>query len=273
MAVGNKSFDAGSGFLYASPAASEFGGGYFYWAVTCKHVIEESAKYTDTLLLRFNTQGGQEMVELTSHIGDDDGDLHWILHPTEDVAVIAIDYSKLNARRVQWMSIHSDKNTFTRESAMEAGLHEGDGVFILGFPEGWIKGRQDYPIVRHGVLAQIRGWFNGDHSTYMIDGTGIEGNSGGPVVTKPERFAIEGTKSNEFSRLIGMVSNVVVQKIEPEIEILPRTDLHTENDQQIKRVVVPYKAGLINVVPVDLIDETIEQAVSAFNEAGRIELK
>ena len=169
----------------------------------------------------------------------------WTEHSTADVAVIPGSVQDFDAKGIQWETFAAGRNTLTRKNAAEAGLSEGDETFILGFPIGWRSGRQDYPIVRHGMLAQVQGWFNGEHDTFLLDGSGFPGNSGGPVVTKPKMEVLEGTSTVCSSWLIGMVAK--------------RTLSRAVGDNDVK---VNENADLVVVTPMDAIDETIELAMS-----------
>jgi len=137
---------------------------------------------------------------------------------------------------IQWKTFANGQNTLNREAAIDIGLSEGDEVFIIGFPIGWRDGRRDYPIVRHAVLAQIQGWLHNEHKTFLVDGSVFKGNSGGPVITKAQSLAVEGTSSNSRALLVGMVKAY-------------RPYITNEN------------ADLGVITPMDAIDETIQIAI------------
>ena len=234
-----------TGFLYAYPKSierSEENAGFRLWLVTCKHVITGVIKMNkDQLFVRLNKSASREMqtfrTSLQHGIGPD-----WVLHPTADVAVIPTSWQDLESKGVQWETFSATRNALTREMVEEAGLSEGDEVFILGFPIGWREGKQDYPVVRHGMLAQIQGWLNREHKTFLVDGSGFPGNSGGPVVTQPSTIAIAGTQAFSDACLVGMVTARENHKICADI---------AEN------------ADLIEVVPIDTIDETVKLAMQS----------
>lgn len=219
----------GTGFLYAHPeqgsdGTNQYGG----WLVTCKHVVEDIRGLHESVMVRTNKEDSGGMEIFRTH-------LEWTFHRSADVAVCRVDPTVLEKHNVQYMAL---AHGYTREGAMAASLLEGDGVFIIGFPHGWKEGRHDYPVVRHGVLAQIRGWYNQEHQTFLVDGSGFGGNSGGPVVTKPEMSAVSGFANAYIteSKLIGMVSQVT------------------------RELASGQHSDLVVVVPVDSIEETIELA-------------
>lgn len=237
-----------SGFLYAYPKLGTMGktnADFRLWLVTCKHVIEHmKGANKSEIMVRLNKSVQEEMqtfrIDLRKGRGPD-----WTEHSTADVAVIPTSPEDLESKELQWEIFAAGRNTLTRKKAAQAGLSEGDEVFMIGFPPGWRPGKQDYPIVRHGVLAQVRGWFSGNHNTFLLDGSGFPGNSGGPVVTKPQIMDVHESLVVNSSLLIGMVSE--------------RTFSEALRDS--KETVIE-TADLVVVTPMDAIDETIELAMS-----------
>ena len=233
-----------TGFLYAYPRSglpNDSSDSFKLWLITCKHVIQAGVE-SNEIFARLNKSEHSGMQTFRISLQRGDG-LDWTLHPTADVAVIPVLWQGLEAKGVRWETFAAGRNALSRTRAAEVGLTEGDEVFIVGFPAGWMEGRQDYPIVRHGVLAQIQGWLKEEHDTFLVDGSGFPGNSGGPVITKPQRFAVAGTQAVGGSWLIGMVSERKLSRI--------RTDAPD----------VAETADLVQVIPVDLIDETIRIAM------------
>lgn len=241
-----------TGFLYGYPRSgtrSDETEGFALWLVTCKHVIQDvfNAGH-DEVLVRFNKASNAGMQTFRIILHSDEGPA-WTLHQKADVAVIPASWPDLESKGVQWETFATGRNALLRESQFLARLQEGDEVYIAGFPIGWRTGRQDYPIVRHGVLAQIQGWLNHDHDTFLVDGSGFPGNSGGPVVTKPQAIAVAGHQIQwSTSWLVGMVSERRFSKID--------TNKYAEI-----RIEVEETADLIEVVPMDAIDEAISLAM------------
>ena len=254
----------GTGFLYGYPVSEDDDGKTMYrlFVVTCKHVIDDVMRLTNNLLVRFNQEEGQGTSVFAAPIVQD-SKFMWTYHPSEDVAVLPVNPRILETSGVQREFFAKGASTFTREEAKTTGLYEGDGVFIIGFPTGWRAGSKDYPIVRYGVLAQVQGWYDGDHTTFLIDGSGFGGNSGGPVVNKPDIVGVGDTQPVQTSKLLGMVARVSqelkkIQEIELEQSALHSND---ENDEKAKTTGVMQHTDLITVIPVDLIEETAVLAI------------
>ena len=64
----------------------------------------------------------------------------------------------------------------------------------FGFPMGQVGKERNYTIVRHGSLARVRDAIVGSSESFLVDTLIFPGNSGGPVVIRPEALAVGGTK-------------------------------------------------------------------------------
>ena len=120
----------------------------------------------------------------------------------------------------------------------------------MGFPLGEAGDERNYVIVRQGIIARVKHWLKGNARTFLIDASIFPGNSGGPVLLKPESTSIQGTKSNDRCVLIGMVSSYLPYR---EVAVSTQTG-HT-------RMIFEENSGLGVVVPHDVIQETIKIAV------------
>ena len=217
------------------------------WLVTAKHVIEKMSRDPQrTFHLRVNSENDSQVKLLYPGIG-----IEWHQHEFFDIAVCFVRVDELIRRGFSSRCIGASDLAFNRAGAQKFGLIEGDPVFMIGFPHGWREGSQDYPVVRQGIIAQMRGWLNGDHDTFLIDGSGFPGMSGGPVLCKTLEYMPDG-RPTERLRLIGLVSQVAQSDLEYEkfSEIPPPPNASESAD-------------LITVIPTDAIHETIEAAMEA----------
>ena len=239
-----------TGFLYAYPTEyrNEIPPDGTYLAsvflVTCKHVLDVQSQFNQ-LLIRFNNLDGQGMSTYSLDIRRE-GALIWTIHPTADIAVLRLSAPKLEAEGVGLHRIPKADGALPHERILEGDFSEGDEVFIAGFPIGWREGSQDYPVVRHGMVAQIRGLANRHHDTFLVDGSGFGGNSGGPVLTKAQPGSITGTSRIDRVYLVGMVS--------------ASTNIARSSDSGSE---VREHADLIVVEPINRINETVELALDA----------
>ena len=132
-----------------------------------------------------------------------------------------------------------------KDNVDDQPLNEGDEVFIIGYPQGFYQDRKNWPVVRQAVVAQIQPYLRGSASTFLIDGSVFGGNSGGPVVTKPQMMSIAGTQQLDMNALVGMVSGHVTSGSAAE------------------------NADLGIVVPPDKINETVNMVLDEIAILGR----
>jgi S1-C subfamily serine protease len=241
-----------SGFLYGEfhrvvqPNDKE----YRIFLATNRHVFENE----EVLYLRFNPGEGEQAREYPLTLKNGEGQPSWFTHvdPEVDVAVIPINAGMLKNDGIQFAYFLSDEHVATREKVLELGITEGDFVYTLGFPLGLVGGGRNFVVVRAGVIARIRDALAGRSSEFLIDTSIFPGNSGGPVVTKPEIASVRGTKAVSRAYLIGMVSGYV-----------PYQDVAISVQTDRPRVIFEENSGLASVVPIDFVNEVIHSAVEA----------
>lgn len=124
-------------------------------------------------------------------------------HRQIDIAVIGINAPLLQEHGINVSIFRSDEHLLTLPSAQEAGVGEGDGVFSLGFPMGLVGQERNFVIVRQGVIARISDAYARSSDEILLDMSIFPGNSGGPVVTRPEIVAIGGSKAFDRAMLLG----------------------------------------------------------------------
>jgi hypothetical protein len=84
-------------------------------------------------------------------------------------------------------------------------------------------------------------------TSFMIDSFVFPGNSGGPVILRPDLFAIQGTKSHTSAALIGVVT-----------DYRPYTDVAISPQTNRARILFEENSGLADVLPIDFVEETIK---------------
>ena len=241
-----------TGFLYGYPIGTTDENGqnqYWLFLVTNRHVFQNVAKRGDTLYARFNKPLKEGANEYPIQIGD----ASWTIHPNDkaDVAVLGINSQKIQEDGLEYSFFQGDSHALTLEEARASQVCEGDSVFVLGFPLGLTGEERNYVIVRQGILARVQDWLRGNAKTFLIDSSIFPGNSGGPVLLKPELASIEGTNVNNRCLLIGMVS-----------AYLPYREVAISQQTGRSRMIFEENSGLATVVPNHIIQETIDIAVS-----------
>ena len=241
-----------TGFVYGllSGVKDEEGNkGYALYLVTNRHVYQRASARQPVMHVRFNKPMGTGANLYEIPFRERDGNSSWSVHPNEsvDVAVIRLNPDKLGEDGIEFSFFASDSSTFTLDQARETELCEGDGVFVLGFPLGEAGDERNYTIVRQGIVARAQDWLNGYGQTFLIDASIFPGNSGGPILLKPEAISIRGTQSNDRCGLLGMVSSY-----------LPYREVAVSTQTERPRMIFEENSGLGVAVPHDLIKETVE---------------
>jgi Trypsin-like peptidase domain len=261
-------FTEGTGFLYGylikdDPDMAKRK--YEVFLVTNRHVIEDHAaslassrvqqaridnpncKPTvgpeDTITMRLNPlnaslQGRQFDIALKD----------WFFHPNGaiDVAAVRLNAGFLKDEGLLDVFFSNDVMAANKAKLKTMGVSAGDGVFVLGFPMNLGGVQRNYVIVRQGCVARIVDMIDGVSSTYLIDSFIFPGNSGGPVVLRPDLSSIEGTSGQSNAVVIGFVRSY-----------LPYTDLAISQQTRHPRISFEENSGLAEVLPTDFIDEAI----------------
>jgi S1-C subfamily serine protease len=210
-----------TGFLYGHyhpPKTDAQEAAYTVFLATNRHVLSGKK----SIVLRFNAGPDRPAREFDALLITDEGKQLWIGHddPTIDVGVVLLKVKMLQENDIPIALFGSDKHALFHDSELAQNLSEGNGVFILGFPMGLVGEQRNCVIVRGGCIARIRDSLAGTSKTFLVDAFIFPGNSGGPVVVRPEIVAITGTMAITTASLIGMVSSY-----------LPYQDSHKLSDQ------------------------------------------
>lgn len=241
-----------TGFLYGYPTGDTNEEGsilYYIYLVTNRHVFQSAFDGRGELRVRLNKPDGSGANIYPVSVRGHDDSPSWTVHPSADVdvAVVRLNVGKLQQDGVELSWFAADKQTFTLDQIKTVQIAEGDGVFVLGFPLGEAGTERNYTIVRQGIIARAQDWLSGATNTFLIDASIFPGNSGGPVLLKPELASVEGTKSNNRCMLIGMVSSY-----------LPYREIAVSQQTGRQRMLFEENSGLGVVVPHDMIAETVK---------------
>jgi len=242
-----------SGFLYGKLAQANPDPGerrYRAYLVTNKHVLTGR----DLIYVRVNPTATGPARGFEVRLSDQaTGRQLWRGHEIDevDVAVLPINYQLLEKQGMEVSLFRSDENALTVEGLVKAGMSEGDFVFVMGFPMGLVGEERNTVIVRSGVIARIRETLARPTNRYMVDTVVFPGNSGGPIITKPEAVAIQGTRPQKSASLIGLVAAYV-----------PYREIAVSQQTGRVRAVFEENSGLAEAYSVDCIDQTINRLES-----------
>lgn len=231
-----------SGFFYFHTVKGRKGRVYL---VTNKHVLDKS----DSIYIRVNPKAlGEPKGYQLSLIHPATGESLWKGHyrKSVDVAVIPVNFAMFEQEDMQASYFLDKDHTLTTAQMEDAGHTEGNGIFTLGFPVSVVGDQSSSVIVRSGTIARIKDTLKSHVVPYLVDTVVFPGNSGGPVINKPELVAISGTKTINTANLIGIVASYV-----------PYRDVAVSRQTGNPRVIFEENSGLSNVFSVDCIITTI----------------
>lgn len=219
---------------------------YNVYIVTNKHVL----KNLDQILVRFNPQTAQSAKDYPATLKDKGGNTVWTGHPDPeiDVAVLTVNIGHIRGEGMKCHFFESDKHTLTVDELIKDEITEGDFTFVLGFPMGIVAKDRQHVFVRGGVIARIRDLYEKRAKDFVVDAFVFPGNSGGPVILKPEIASIQGTKPSNKSQLIGIVKSYI-----------PYIDVAISQQTNRPRITFEENSGLTKVEPIDHIIQTIEE--------------
>lgn len=248
----------GTGFLYGHPTDSvdpEGNKQYQLLLVTNRHVIDGILDQGATMYARLNSKSGTEPGVIALPLVRSGAPSPFMyLPPTgEDIGIISISAPVLDEQELIYHFFAGGDHTFSSQRAIEAGVSEGDGIFVLGFPLGDVGTAKNYAIVKQGVVARIQNWLAGGEGTFLIDASIFPGNSGGPVILRPEINAIAGTKFNNAAGLVGMVAAYI-----------PYQEVAISQQTKRPRMIFEENSGLGEVITCDVIERVCEAAVVQF---------
>lgn len=188
---------------------------YQLWLVSNRHVLLNRR----FIVVGFNPESGKEAKNIACpmhHKGTEVVHYYSLSDPNPDranvdLAVAPLRHQVLNDQGAKFSCFRTDIDAANLAKMAEIQLHEGDSVFVLGYPlalttpEGNPRGIH-YPLVRGGVVSRVRDLLDIGKGKFFIDTSNFPGNSGGPVILKPEIVSIQGSQAQVYPYLLGLVS-------------------------------------------------------------------
>ena len=227
----------------------ENGNNYSVYLITNKHVVNNQK----VLEMQFNSKTG--IKQYSCNLYTEQQSKCFSEHPTDDVVAISVNINGALAVGAEVSFFELDHHALTMQQMKATGISEGTLVYTLGFPVSLqgndqcvVNGIYKSPIVRLGCIAKIEDNYHAKGKTeYIIDSTVFPGNSGGPVINRPEIVAITNTPMNTSSNLIGIISRYIAYR---------ETLISTQTGNL--RSIAEENSGLSIVIPVDSIIPTVE---------------
>ena len=176
---------------------------YWIFLVTNKHVFENR----EEVCLRFNTKDGNSRVFKQPLVFENSKEKRWLGHRNKkvDLALLNVSPKILQQENVDYFFFNEEMFAYY-QNFKQIGIEIGDFVYILGFPLGIAGQSQNYPCVKWGIISRLDKELIKSSKSFWIDSSIFPGNSGGPVLLRPEIHSLTGTRSVSQVFLIGIVS-------------------------------------------------------------------
>ena len=137
---------------------------------------------------------------------EENGKLLYSTHDDEkiDIAVVLINGRFLTENNLLFSAFNTKEHLLKSSELKNLGVDEGSYVYMLGFPMGLVNIDSNTPICRGGCIARIDENEINSTKQFLLDIQNFPGNSGSPIITKPEIISIGNSAFNK-SVLIGIV--------------------------------------------------------------------
>lgn len=218
--------------------------------ISNRHIVEGKAQITICM-----KQQGSDVLRLADIDLLITGTPVFSVHPDPkiDVAVIRLDPGFIISNQLEFPSFDIDDNAMTMSELRANGVDDGSLVHMLGFPLGLVNVNSKLPICRLGCIARMSEAQVKESGSFLVDIQNFPGNSGSPVILRPDACAIQGTSNLMMSVLIGIIHSYI-----------PYEDSLISGQTNRVVEVRSENSGIANAHPVDYIREIIDGIVPRF---------
>ena len=240
----------GTGFFAIRTVDAEGNGRPFL--VTNRHVLKDEK----TIVLRLRKKDSEAFDTVDVNILDNEKELYYT-HPNEkiDIAILPLNGSFFVKNHLDYSAFDIDGHAMDSVTLRQEGVDEGSLIHMLGFPMGLVNVNSTLPICRLGCVARMSDAQIAETQNILVDIQNFPGNSGSPIVTRPEFVSISGTKSLNKSVLLGIVHSYI-----PYQESL----MNTQTRQVVE--IRSENSGIAKVHPVELIREVVDLFAKQYSE-------
>ncbi len=233
----------GTGFF--AMRAAEKTDAYRPFLITNKHVFQGK----ENIVIRMKEQGTEQLKEIDVPITKPHKTPIYILHPQSDIdiAVLPLIGSFIEKHHLKFNAFDIDKHAMTSSELKDNGGEEGSLIYMLGYPMALVNQSSSLPICRMGCIARIGETQIQERHNMLVDIQNFPGNSGSPIITRPELISIQGTKNLDKSVLVGIVHSYIPYQ---------ETLINSQTGKMVE--IRSENSGLALVHPVEYIREIID---------------
>ncbi len=241
----------GTGFIVRRKEADDKSRSTYY-LVSNRHVFSNKKM----VILQLNTMGEELHKNYNIPLLNENGEHLFSVHDNNDIDVAAVQIIPhiLVEDKSIWGAFDLDDDALTLNQMQKMGIKEGNLVYALGFPMNIVDDIK-VPIYRLGCVSRITDAYLLSHKQpfFIVDAQTFPGNSGGPIISRPDYVCSE--KESSITKLIGILSGNIQYK-----------DFLFSQQRNEVAMVQCENSGLTIVYPVDRIKEVVEKEYERMSE-------
>jgi hypothetical protein len=235
---------AGTGFLCRAPHYHRPTQKYLF-LVTAAHVVRRNDQQID---VRFRAPEGAGTVIRSVDTREGPGPGTWFLDRTNDLAALLLDPACLPEHEIQTRCFDVEADTLSIRELRRLDIAEGTEGLLVGFVEQARDASGQTPGFRSVTVAGIPRRWRG-RAALVVEGTAFPGNSGSPVILRPERGFGGHGRAGPDGKLIGIVQGLVAPNGVVASDDVPGP------------IQIEETATLVHLVPVDALRRLLADAV------------
>jgi S1-C subfamily serine protease len=251
-----------TGFLVGKKVSMKGRNGYQLFVVTNRHVFYNKQKdeHTKEIFFRFNTLEGKSHFFKIKLLNEKKEPI-WSQHSDVrvDLAVLPISAKAIEDAKIEFYFFKEDDLFFAKDFN-NSDISTGDDLFVLGFPMSISGNTKNFVIVRKGIIARVDEEIL-EQGYYYIDAAAFPGNSGGPVIKKPELISLGGTNANSSAGLMGVISSGETY-----------SDIAISQQTGESKIIFTEQTGLVRVVPTERIFEIVDKLTKPNIDEAKVEV-
>ena len=174
--------------------------------VTNKHVVKDHR----IIVVRMKKKDNQQFGELDAPLVNSVGPIYKLHEdPNVDIAIVPLNGQYIQNNGYDFPAFDIDNNAMTSYELRDNGVDEGALIHMLGYPMGLVNVQSSLPICRLGCIARMSEAQIVEQRNMLIDVQNFPGNSGSPIILRPELVSIHGTKNLLRSVLVGIIHSYI----------------------------------------------------------------
>lgn len=214
--------------------------------ITNKHVFQGK----DSIVIRMKEEGTDNLKEIDVPIVNSNGKKTiYVLHPQYDIdiAILPLNGAFILENHLEFPAFDIDSHAMTSSELRSNGVEEGSLIYMLGYPMGLVNQSSSLPVCRLGCIARIGEAQIQEQHNILVDIQNFPGNSGSPIITRPEFISVQGTKNLGSSVLVGIVHSYIPYQ---------ETLINSQTGKEVE--IRSENSGLALVHPVEYIRQIVD---------------